>query len=213
MQNYHLSHLHIFTKGSDTSWYSAINFRLIKHLSATQLHVPTRHTFWFQQLPVFLDVLAPFLGLDPKPVWQNRFGSKNKNHSVSTTRGEDPYHIDADPYADPDPTYHFDADPDPDLRWLDPNLQIKAQNYETAQIGSYSTHLAGVTRIRILPFNSRIHNTVTVLERYCCTECSGSMTFWCGSGSGDPCLCQMDPDPGPAIFVIDLQDASKKLIF
>jgi hypothetical protein len=44
-------------------------------------------------------------------------------------------------------------------------------------------------------------------------QCSGSMTFWGGSesGSGDPCLLLMDPDP--AIFVIDLQDASKKLIF
>ncbi len=41
------------------------------------------------------------------------------------------------------------------------------------------------------------------------------MTFWGGSGSGsaDPCLWPMDPDPDPAIFVIDLQDASKKLIF
>jgi hypothetical protein len=41
------------------------------------------------------------------------------------------------------------------------------------------------------------------------------MTFWGGSGSGstDPCLLLMDPDPDPAIFVIDLQDASKKLIF
>ncbi len=35
------------------------------------------------------------------------------------------------------------------------------------------------------------------------------MTFWCGSGSGDPCLCS---DPDPAIFVIDLQDASKQSI-
>ncbi len=34
-----------------------------------------------------------------------------------------------------------------------------------------------------------------------------------GSGSGDPCLWQMDLDPDPAIFVIDLQDASKKIIF
>ncbi len=38
-----------------------------------------------------------------------------------------------------------------------------------------------------------------------------------GSGSGDPCLRLMDPDPDldqdPAILVIDLQDASKKLIF
>jgi hypothetical protein len=39
------------------------------------------------------------------------------------------------------------------------------------------------------------------------------MTFWGGSGSGssDPCFWLVDPDP--AIFVIDLQDASKKLIF
>ncbi len=41
-------------------------------------------------------------------------------------------------------------------------------------------------------------------------QCSGSMTFWCGSGSADPCLLLMDPDP--AIFVTDLQDANKKLI-
>ncbi len=46
------------------------------------------------------------------------------------------------------------------------------------------------------------------------------MTFWCGSGSVDPCLGLMDPDPDsdpdtdpdPAIFVIDFQDANKNLI-
>jgi hypothetical protein len=45
-------------------------------------------------------------------------------------------------------------------------------------------------------------------------QCSGSMTFWCVSGFGlaDQCLQLMDPDPDPAIFVIDLQDANKKLI-
>ncbi len=37
------------------------------------------------------------------------------------------------------------------------------------------------------------------------------MTFWCGSGSGDPSLWLMDPDP--VIFVIDLQDANRKLFF
>jgi hypothetical protein len=46
---------------------------------------------------------------------------------------------------------------------------------------------------------------------------SGSMTFWCGSGSADPCLSASDfkkmvSDPDPAIFVTDLQDANKKLI-
>ncbi len=45
------------------------------------------------------------------------------------------------------------------------------------------------------------------------------MPFLCGSrsGSADPCLWLMEPDPDsgpdpdPAIFVIDLQDANKKL--
>jgi hypothetical protein len=37
------------------------------------------------------------------------------------------------------------------------------------------------------------------------------MTIWGGSGSSDPCFWLMDPDP--AIFVIDLQDDSKKLLF
>ncbi len=48
-------------------------------------------------------------------------------------------------------------------------------------------------------------------------QCSGSMAFWCGSGSGstDPCLRLLNPDadPDPAIFVIDTQEANKKLIF
>ncbi len=40
-----------------------------------------------------------------------------------------------------------------------------------------------------------------------------SMTFWDGSGSGDPYLWLMDPDldPDPAVFVIDLQDTIIKL--
>ncbi len=41
----------------------------------------------------------------------------------------------------------------------------------------------------------------------------GSMPLPNGSGSADPCFCLMDPDPDPAIFVIDLQDASKKTNF
>jgi hypothetical protein len=28
-------------------------------------------------------------------------------------------------------------------------------------------------------------------------QCSGSMKFWGGSGSGDPCLWLVDPDPDP----------------
>ncbi len=46
----------------------------------------------------------------------------------------------------------------------------------------------------------------TIISTY--EQCCGSMTFWGGSGSrsgsADPCLWLMDPDPDPAIFVIDL---------
>ena len=38
------------------------------------------------------------------------------------------------------------------------------------------------------------------------------MTFWCESGSPDPCLWLMDPDPDPSISIINLQDANKKII-
>ncbi len=49
---------------------------------------------------------------------------------------------------------------------------------------------------------------------HCCEgvgkrQCCGSIAFWCGSGSADPCLWLKDPDP--SIFVIELQDANKKL--
>ncbi len=43
------------------------------------------------------------------------------------------------------------------------------------------------------------------------SQCCGSMTFWCRSGSGstDLCLWLMDPDPDPALFVIDLKMPTK----
>ncbi len=50
-------------------------------------------------------------------------------------------------------------------------------------------------------------------------QCCGYMKVWCGSGSADPYLWLMDPDPdpalghGPACFVSDLQDINKKLSF
>jgi len=44
-----------------------------------------------------------------------------------------------------------------------------------------------------------------------CCQCCGSVRLCCGFGSGstDPCLWLMVPNPDPAIFVIDLQDANK----
>ena len=49
---------------------------------------------------------------------------------------------------------------------------------------------------------SQIHTYGTIpvptyyTVHYLLAVCSGSMTFWCGSGSADPCLLLMDPDPG-----------------
>ncbi len=42
-------------------------------------------------------------------------------------------------------------------------------------------------------------------------QCCGSVTFWYGSGSADPCLLLLDPDP--AIFVIVRQNAKKNNLF
>ncbi len=55
-------------------------------------------------------------------------------------------------------------------------------------------------------------SSVAMLAKYIAGQCYGSMIFWCGSGSGsaDPRLWLMDPDPD--IFFIDLQDANKELI-
>jgi hypothetical protein len=63
------------------------------------------------------------------------------------------------------------------------------------------------------------HKSEHFLLTFPYNQCSGSMKFWCGCGSGsaDPCLWLIDPDPDSdpdsAIFVTDLQDANKKLIF
>jgi hypothetical protein len=43
-----------------------------------------------------------------------------------------------------------------------------------------------------------------IVKIVCAKQCCGSITFWRGFGSADPCLWLMDPDP--AIFFIDLQD-------
>ena len=45
-------------------------------------------------------------------------------------------------------------------------------------------------------------------------QCSGSVTYWDGSGSADPYLLitDSDPVPDPALFVNNLQDANKKMM-
>ncbi len=52
----------------------------------------------------------------------------------------------------------------------------------------------------------RIRSVILIKEMTCCQQCSRSR-----SGSKDPCLWLMDPDP--AIFVIGIQDDNTKPIF
>ena len=67
------------------------------------------------------------------------------------------------------------------------------------------------SRVRIQYPYPDVQNPLLFWKIVLLNQCCGSMTFWGGSGSADPCLWLMDPDP--AIIVIDLQDAIKKLIF
>ena len=93
--------------------------------------------------------------------------------------------------------------------------QSYRNNRTAGRISFYALHF------RLFPFLAKQSQyTLDILDMYkfstkeshlTLCQCCGSMTFWCGSGSADPCRWLMDPDP--AIFVIDLQDASKKLIF
>ncbi len=47
--------------------------------------------------------------------------------------------------------------------------------------------------------NSLPVRIISLVAISACPQCFGSMTFWCGSGSGsaDPCLRLMYPDPDP----------------
>ncbi len=70
----------------------------------------------------------------------------------------------------------------------------------------HSTH----TRLKRGYRRHRQQLSNTVIEMQCC----GSMkNFWCGFGSADPYVLLMDPDADPAIFVGDLQDINKNIIF
>jgi hypothetical protein len=69
--------------------------------------------------------------------------------------------------------------------------------------------IKGHSNIPSKPYSFEIETNIYGLE----INLLQAVTFWYGSGSADPCLflIDSDPDPGPAIFVIDLQDANKKI--
>jgi hypothetical protein len=73
-----------------------------------------------------------------------------------------------------------------------------------------SRHVSGLRRAETV-LKKIIIIIIKIRILYCYGEqCSGSMPLIYGSGSGS-WIRFLDPDP--AIFLIDLQDANKKLIF
>ncbi len=83
--------------------------------------------------------------------------------------------------------------------------------------GSRCRHRAGELRHALLQVSRLIHLVRFGFDWgwYQCSgpfsfwQCCGVMTFWFVSGSADPYLQQMDPDP--FIFVINLRDAKKTI--
>ncbi len=89
-----------------------------------------------------------------------------------------------------------EQDPDPLVTSTDPRIRIRSR------VSTKMSRIPTTASNRKLFLNKNLGN-----------QCSGSMTFWSGSGSTDPCLWLMIVDPDPAFFVIDLQDANKKQFF
>jgi hypothetical protein len=69
---------------------------------------------------------------------------------------------------------------------------------------SWRTRLTGSCRPRLLGFQAHTRPRLPSLDYE--QQCCGSMKFWYGSGSADPYLLLMDPDP--VIFASDLQDSN-----
>ncbi len=98
--------------------------------------------------------------------------------------------------------------------WISTLLTTKSSSGFSRRTASASGPLSAPPGgCRLFMIVAERHRLLISWVLICEIQCCGSMTFWDGSGSADPCLWLMDPDPDPAIFVIDLQDASKKLIF
>jgi hypothetical protein len=98
-----------------------------------------------------------------------------------------------------------------------PDLDLNPELYERFGPGYRLQNFREVPiRIRnFLKGQIRMRNNSLLNPHHCCEQCCGSMTFWGGSrsGSADSCHLLKDSDPDPAIFITNLQDGSKKLIF
>jgi hypothetical protein len=109
----------------------------------------------------------------------------------------DRHYINVDP--DPDPIFHFDADPDPTLsftyvcRKIRPifvDLFTAVLVYLVASCSSFSHRCQNFQYYGqcIEIFWKKQTRRLALHFVEIDTGTSGSMTFWCGSGSADPCL-------------------------
>jgi len=78
------------------------------------------------------------------------------------------------------------------------------QVYTTDCISLHTDYIRSVPNMIDCTSVHRIYKCSQTERVYTTDQCWGSMIFWCGFGSADPCLWLMDPDPDPVIFIIDL---------
>ncbi len=73
------------------------------------------------------------------------------------------------------------------------NLRMSPMSIQNNKKSTYDLADFFPTRKRVckvIPLSQKFN-----ASRLCSNQCCGSMTFWCESGSADPCLWLMDPDP------------------
>ncbi len=115
-------------------------------------------------------------------------------------------------HTDPDPggPKHTDPTTDLDPQYWAASLNLHGLGRQWAPPPCHLSVKFGIIQ-SCMPLKEMLI-FVNVPDCICFGQCCGSMTFWCGSGSGDPCLWLMDLDLDPSIFIIDLQDTNKKRV-
>jgi hypothetical protein len=88
------------------------------------------------------------------------------------------------------PDSDSDSNPDPKL---DPKKICKKEHYFQAEIRWFHM-IIHISHLQVVATIAVQLKTFTGS----CTQCCGSVTFWYRSGSADPCLSLMDPNPNLA---------------
>jgi hypothetical protein len=86
----------------------------------------------------------------------------------------------------------------------------KKKNVKICQDPAFTKNLKkSKLAFTVSPYLHRLLLDMVPKKKRRAKQCWGSVTFWCGSGSPDPYLWLMDPDPDPASFFNDFKEVKK----